>query len=626
MIVPLNSDKYAGLFERANIFLDLKGTNEIQNLNQYYAHMKDFYDAQSDKKYQFILMPLNNVGEEDFEIDLNTRAIKVPAAFQKIGAVESDQMAEMFVFKCDRFFDQMDLTSTNIYVQWELPSKEKKATKINMIDLESEPGKIRFAWPIHKEITAKPGVVKFSVRFFSLDDKQENLVYALNTLDSQFTVKSVLVKDVFEEGVVVDITSDFQAAVKNSANAASGIPIASQPSFGTPGLNISKNAFIIDGSYLGTEKDDQSAITVHIAKLVNNTLEVRAQAYIQDGGEITYQWYKDGELISGNSENYSIEDEFIQVDKDSQAFSFNEIYYTDKALDKKYTGTSYPGLGELYERFSKLTIKDGEATVTGVYQVKAINTITTNVEGEESITTSNSIKSAQFRLPEPKKIKFSDPLYEYDINGKLIVNFESGNNVDSTITWKYTNKKYEENENGKINTEGWEDVSSFSSVGYYLPIVSETLNRTTVENIPGEPFKKYASGEQLKLTAAITVLNYDGEDLENDLKDGYILMSDNISLKVNVTVEDPNPQKNNTAEELYKDISYQWYYTKANSNKIETLKETSNELSNKIILEKGIGKYSCVVINDPEKTGTTNEYNKIEVGISIGSTNLNDFN
>ena len=46
----------------------------------------------------------------------------------------------------------------------------KGATHIEMIDLESEPGRIKFAWPLNDVITAVPGVVKFSIRFCRLND------------------------------------------------------------------------------------------------------------------------------------------------------------------------------------------------------------------------------------------------------------------------------------------------------------------------------------------------------------------------------------------------------------------------------------------------------------------------
>ena len=86
----------------------------------------------------------------------------------------------------------MDLANTEIYVQWTIPENKKLgieeyngATRIEMIDLETEPGKLKFAWPLNDKITAVPGVVKFSVRFFRVDDSTPNkLLYSLSTLES----------------------------------------------------------------------------------------------------------------------------------------------------------------------------------------------------------------------------------------------------------------------------------------------------------------------------------------------------------------------------------------------------------------------------------------------------------
>jgi hypothetical protein len=62
------------------------------------------------------MMPLSGAGEEVFKVDLNLRTITVPPTFLKIGAVQSDQMAELIVFSADRYFDYMDLANTLIYV------------------------------------------------------------------------------------------------------------------------------------------------------------------------------------------------------------------------------------------------------------------------------------------------------------------------------------------------------------------------------------------------------------------------------------------------------------------------------------------------------------------------------
>ena len=89
MIVPVNSEKYSALFADANQVLDLSGDNAIDNLHEYYTHMKDFYNKGRDG-YRFIMMPLNEVGEQPFAINLNNRSITIPESFTKVGAVQSD--------------------------------------------------------------------------------------------------------------------------------------------------------------------------------------------------------------------------------------------------------------------------------------------------------------------------------------------------------------------------------------------------------------------------------------------------------------------------------------------------------------------------------------------------------
>ena len=84
MIVSLKADGYKALFADANNFLQLSGKDEISTINEYYTHMTEFL---ANGGYRFLMLPLNGQGEEDFKIDLNTRQITVPSAFQKIGAV-----------------------------------------------------------------------------------------------------------------------------------------------------------------------------------------------------------------------------------------------------------------------------------------------------------------------------------------------------------------------------------------------------------------------------------------------------------------------------------------------------------------------------------------------------------
>lgn len=637
MIVPLNSDKYKSLFERANIFLDLKDTNEIQNLNQYYAHMKDFWMKQTidgdgnsiddKRKYQFIMMPLNGAGEEDFEIDLNTRTIKVPAAFQKIGAVESDQMSEMFVFKCDRFFDQMDLSGTNIYVQWELPIKNedgtpvRKATQITMIDLESIPGKIRFAWPLHDEITSSAGIVKFSVRFFNSRMVEEKMVldYALNTLEAQVTIKPVLNKAEFPNAI--DVNNLFEQAIRNSANAANGM-LPDLPKFEKPGLNISKSAFTNPDNFL--KNITENGIDIVIAKLSNNKLKVRAQAYIQDNGTLTYKWYVTNgsnkqEITDGVNEEY----ELVNYKNDKTInFNYNETYYIKNGEEyQKYIGLGFPqeddylsieDMPDIYEKYSVLTLEYTEGkTVTGDYQVIATNSIYIN-EGQVLETIAGSI---QFRLPAPEDIVFDENnlyvIVKEDGKEVVKVNYREPQFIDQkNITWKYranTESSYIDTENLIISGD------QESNVGYYLPVIQQILNGTMNKSSPTTEYVKYPSEVQLPIPEVeIQASSASGTGWSSGNNVNYF---EGLKLYANVTVKDPNEDVN-TDRKLFENLTYQWQYQTADSDWIDII----NNGKNQAILEiQDMGNaqaraYQCIVkntVNGNTKSG----YDKIVVQI-----------
>lgn len=228
MIVPVNSEKYANLFKEAKKFLNL--TDEINTLNAYYGHMRDFYDKIDKGGSKYIMMPLEGEnGEEPLNINLNTRTITIPATLSKVGGVQSDQMAELLIFKADRYFDHMDLATTSIYVQWQLPDEQHTtgATAISIIDLDSEPGKIRFAWPLHDAITKNSGIVKFSVRFFLMNG--DKLAYALNTLEANLLIKPAL--NPVDRIVPEDIGGLYMNAIINSTHTGDGIIHPVKPSF-----------------------------------------------------------------------------------------------------------------------------------------------------------------------------------------------------------------------------------------------------------------------------------------------------------------------------------------------------------------------------------------------------------
>lgn len=318
MIVSMtekNSAKYHKLFAEAYQFLkniddgnyvDPNGTS-FNNIAEYYGHMADFI-AQGSIGYKYIMLPLD---EEVFEIDLNSRTIAIPSSFSKCASVQSDQLAETIMFVADRYFDYMDLAATEIYVQWVTPEDKKNgieeyhgATRIEMIDIESEPGKIKFAWPLNDIITSVPGNVKFSVRFCRLDGSDVNkLFYSLNTVDSFITIKPALTT-VMDESKIEDPfgANLFKHAIINSFYATEGVMPPTMPEFSEPGSNIiSSNGTEMVANEKVTHLNEDGSVTLY------------AQAYTSDPNSVVeYKWqYRaDDSDTFYDCENYPTEESF----------------------------------------------------------------------------------------------------------------------------------------------------------------------------------------------------------------------------------------------------------------------------------------------------------------------------
>lgn len=395
MIVTMNnnnSDKYLKLFTESYRYLKEldKGYVDINrdrftSLAEYYSHMADFFDNQ---KYKYIMLPLD---EEPFNIDLNTRTIQVPTSFSKCASVQSDQLAETIIFIADRYFDYMDLANTEIYVQWTIPENKKDgiaeyngATRVEMVDLDTEKGKIRFAWPLNDTITANPGTVKFSVRFFRVDDSNPNkLLYSLNTTDASIIIKPALQKSLNEESKVEKPVSDdsFRKAILNSIFATEGVIPPVMPEFFAPGSNITASTEMIEiGNVKVAGLDDNDTVTLYV------------QAFVADAGEISYKWYyQDGEGDYYDCEHYpivgengevtyttfgTVTDAYIPFNPQPKERVQNERYYVktgDNAYDL-FIDDLFDENETYYERYSAYTVPV-EGHIVGNYQAAAWNNI-----------------------------------------------------------------------------------------------------------------------------------------------------------------------------------------------------------------------------------------------------------
>lgn len=494
MIVKNHNDLYTDLFKEAYDLLGLTDNPEgrFTSLAEYYSHMADLFAT---GKYKYVLLPLDE-DEESFYIDLNTRTINVPQSFSKCASVQNDQLAETIVFEVDRYFDFMDLAMTDIHVQWTIPENKKDgieqyegATKIEMIDLESKPGKIKFAWPLNDSITSMAGSVNFSVRFSIVDhDNLDKVYYNLNTTSSTIIIKPALQKDL-DRSKIENPNQLFQKAVINSIYAGEGIIPPSDPAFD-----------IEPGSLITTEEGTEIVNGIKIASLNDkDTVTLYAQAIVHDAGAISYVWYhkaEDGKVYScerfpksfnedGTVKEYgtfgTVKDAFLECKPQPTERVKNERYYYEESegVYELYTDNVFPASKTLFERYTSFTVPN-DVVITGVYQAGAFNTV---MADGKTITTPNVRCSDECLIPGPSTIVFKENgnlvngiILNDDKQANLLIQLDE-DPYGSNIEFKWY--KNQSNDDAKLGTIVSQEKYNYIATepGWYQAEVISTLNR-----------------------------------------------------------------------------------------------------------------------------------------------------
>ena len=127
--------------------------------------------------------------ERIFEIDLNSKVIDAPEFL----SVRYDHAAETIYFKVDRFFDNMDLSTTACVVQYVNASNEGRLYTVPYYDIETyhSENKMLIPWCIEGEATKTAGDVTYAFRFFKVakdENEQDFLTFNLNTAVSKSKV------------------------------------------------------------------------------------------------------------------------------------------------------------------------------------------------------------------------------------------------------------------------------------------------------------------------------------------------------------------------------------------------------------------------------------------------------
>lgn len=527
MITTYNANNYAQqvFFDKAFAYLKAHGgsltpeeltAGKFLSLDSYFAHMLDLVQVHPN----FVLIPSD---ESPFEIDANSRSIKIPSDFIKCAGVTGDNMSEIITFTVDRYFDYVDLAETNVCVQWETP-KDKGISHISLFDTDTISGKLRFGWPLTSALTKEAGNITFAVRFFvekEVDQpdgsKKKNFVYLLNTLPAIIPIKAGL-NVVGDSAIVESGMGDlFTKFVTNSQN----------PSFAMPKpVNFT------------VEVPDQAKIDE------NDTLVLTSQAIVADKGHVAYNWYfKDGVydktdistpsvlIDPKNSEDaYEVGDVYEPVQGEIKNVYLKQYYKkTDDPMNEYVAvypnadgklvdgnGNSMDGV-QLYERYTQLKIipNTGIKNITGLYYVGASNYVgcdtisvkdTINVNGvptkvEYEISGINHTPElrgnlcyvptpAEVIIPEDKNLPVN--MFINDVTGahpNILPNVDGGL-PERTFTWYKANSALELGTDGDWIKEGEftqvaQGVDQYSHTtttpGWYYVHVLSKLNRAEKE-------------------------------------------------------------------------------------------------------------------------------------------------
>lgn len=166
-------------------------------------YLSQLYIIQSQNPPSLVLFPET---KRIYDIDLNTRTINAPQML----SVSNDHKAETIYFRVDRFHDYMDLSNTVCVIQYVTPNNEVFVYPVPFYDVvtEKQNKKMILPWCIDGLATKYKGMVQYSVRFYRLEEKDQEykLIFNLST--------QVAASEVLEGMQVSELSKDFDISVE----------------------------------------------------------------------------------------------------------------------------------------------------------------------------------------------------------------------------------------------------------------------------------------------------------------------------------------------------------------------------------------------------------------------------
>lgn len=504
----------------------------------------------------------------------------------------------------------------NIAIQWETAPDAKGHTiqgisKEWIRDITSlkQEGKMLFGWAVNSELTNNPGAIKFSVRFYHFDEEQK-LDFSLNTLTATAVINPSIDYKFDENGEssvdIIDSSNLIKNRLKDSvtpdsvAEAADPYFIINLPvGFKTTEDEVEYNSVDLIPGEWDAESEMQLA----------DAYPFMVQATSDDGGIISYQWYRkplgseiedaldttDGakiDYVLTEDTKYSADYPYYKwvINAETGLGAYKPVQIANDLIDTDIPEEEKP---LLYERVSIYT-----AYATGDYRVVTVN---------RSGIAKKELESIHVRIPGPDTETFVVVYPEGQENSYLAgedagsVELKATGSTEQVATAEHGGDKivyiWSDQETGatlrtepKITENGVEDVVT---IGPIAAADRPTYDKTFILNA-----KATRNGDDTPLTTKIFRVTDEAHAVTVSPKESLIKLSEGEVKEIGINV---------VVNVVSDDITYQWYkLTKDTADDdfpiqgatSATIKITSSpELKTEDVFDTGSGSYYCEVTN-----------------------------
>lgn len=494
------------------------------------------YDAKLYNDKLFIIP----FGENDFVIDANSRKIGVPQEFARNGVgVEGDHFVESLYFTIDRYFDTIDFAQSNIMaiVEWINANGEKCYSPAWTKILSDDDEKLIIGWVLTDKATKKAGIVKFSIRLYSLDEEGK--------LESSF---ATLVTNVV---INPSMNFDLEAAGKDKI----------EPEFASSGLAheaVFKRLRSSPAANKTANDVDLPEYVIRYAKMTNGKIADAGSFNIDDAdagdiyyvwaksnsGTIRYAWSTTGAAFDENTTNSY---EYVPVsfwDEGMEYYTKEQVNGEDKYILAEDVTSSTIASGDYYTIMGR-AILPSNGNVTGEYRCLAKNS-QYGYTRPESFAEIEGLKDEVYKIGKitikgPEDFTFALSNSEAQVVGTNlnIVNEENKNDrAVSSYQWKY--KTFADG--AEYVDKGTESNQLVDAEGYWQATVSHTKNGAT----------KSKTSEDVIIYQPINKPVADSENLKNSM----IEMVKNAKTDIDWYF---------TVSGNYTEYAYQWYNSDGNA-------------------------------------------------------------